>query len=74
MRTTVSLDDDVAAAIEQVRRLEGTGVSQAVNRLIRAGLVRPEAKGSYHHRTSNLGLKLDVSNIGEVLDLLDDRR
>ena len=26
----------------------------------------------YEHRTSALGLKVDVTNIGDVLDLLDD--
>jgi len=72
MRTTVTLDDDVAAAVESLRRQEGTGVSETVNRLIRSTLARQPAKVAYHHRSSDLGLKIDVSNIGEVLDLLDE--
>ena len=66
------LDDDVAAAVERLRREEGIGLSEAVNRLARAGMVKPRARSSYRHRTSSLGLKVDVSNIGAVLDLLDE--
>ena len=40
MRTTVTFDGDVAAAIEQIRRERGLGVSAAVNELIRTGLTR----------------------------------
>jgi metal-responsive CopG/Arc/MetJ family transcriptional regulator len=73
MRTTVTLDEDVAAAVEGLRRQEGTGVSEAINRLIRTGLVRRPTREVYRHRTSDIGLKIDVTNIGEVLDLLDER-
>ncbi|HWG74735.1 MAG TPA: ribbon-helix-helix protein, CopG family [Acidimicrobiales bacterium] len=69
----MTLDDDVAAAVESLRRQEGTGVSEAVNRLIRAGLARRPTRVTYRHRTSDLGLKIDVTNVGEVLDLLDER-
>jgi metal-responsive CopG/Arc/MetJ family transcriptional regulator len=72
MRTTVTLDEDVAAAIEGIRRQDGTGVSEAINRLIRAGLVQQPRPEAYRHQTSDIGLKMDVSNIGEVLDLLDE--
>lgn len=71
MRTTVTLDDDVAAAVETVRRESGAGVSDAVNRLIRAGLARKSPGKPYRHRSHDLGLKVDVANIGEVLELLD---
>ena len=71
MRTTLTLDDDVAAAVEKLRREEGIGISEAVNRLIRAGMVRPKARPRYRHRTAPLGLKIDVTNIGEVLEVLD---
>jgi hypothetical protein len=71
MRTTFTLDDDVAAEVERVRREEGIGISEAVNRLIRQGLVRPKERTRFVPRSSNMGIKVDVSNIGEVLDLLD---
>jgi len=45
MRTTVEFDNDTAQALEQLRRETGMGVSQALNYLIRRGLLsRPETK------------------------------
>ncbi|MBV9120334.1 MAG: CopG family transcriptional regulator [Chloroflexi bacterium] len=72
MRTTVTLDDDVVAAVEQVRQQQRIGLSEAVNQLVRAGIQRPERR-PYRHRSSNVTLKVDVSNIGAVLDLLDQQ-
>ena len=72
MRTTVTLEADVAAAVERARREADVGVSEAVNRLIRAGLTVREQPAPYVHETHELGLKVDVANIGEVLDLLED--
>ncbi|MGY1673100.1 ribbon-helix-helix protein, CopG family [Geodermatophilus sp. SYSU D00710] len=71
MRTTVTLDDDVAAAIERLRREEGLGVSEAVNRLVRAGLVPRRAVRPFRQRTAELAFTVDVRNVGDVLDLLD---
>ena len=72
LRTTVTLEADVAAAVEQARRDGDIGVSEAVNRLIRAGLTLREESAPYDHETHELGLKVDVANIGEVLDLRED--
>lgn len=72
MRTTLTLDPDVAAEVERLRS-QGLGVSEAVNQLARAGMTRPVADVGYRHRTVDLGLKVDVANIGDVLDLLDER-
>lgn len=38
MRTTLTLDDDVAAALARRRAARGTGLRQEVNELLRAGL------------------------------------
>lgn len=76
MRTTVVIDSDVAAEIERLRR-EGMGLSQALNLLARRGMTRgPDSKKTvkYEHRASRIGLKVDVTNIADVLDLLDDDR
>lgn len=72
MRTTVNLDSDVEAEVERLRREEGLGLSEALNRLARAGMVRSGARSPYEHQVTDLGLRLDVTNIGEVLDLLDE--
>lgn len=71
MRTTVSLDDDVAAAIDEMRRDRRIGVSAAVNELIRAGLRAPRQQRRFRQRTAELGLRIDVSNVAEALDVLD---
>lgn len=72
MRTTVTLDQDVAAAVERLRREEGVGVSTVVNRLVRAALARKPERTAYVHQSETVGLKVDVSNIGAVEDLLDE--
>jgi len=72
MRTTFTLADDVAAEVEKLRRAEGVGISEAVNRLIRRGLARPARHQRYVHQATDIGLKVDVTDIGSVLDLLDD--
>jgi hypothetical protein len=72
MRTTFQLDDDVAAAVNQLRRDEGIGLSEAVNRLIRAGMVRPAKRTRYRLRTHPLGLRVDTSNVSEVLEFLEE--
>jgi Arc/MetJ family transcription regulator len=71
MRTTISLDDDVAAAVERLRRDRQIGLSEAVNELVRAGLVAPRKRPVFRQRSAELGLRIDVSNVAEALDLLE---
>jgi len=72
VRTTFTLDDDVAAEVERLRRKEGIGLSEAVNRLIRAGMARPSRHHAYRHRSAPMGLRLDVTNVASVLEILDE--
>jgi Arc/MetJ family transcription regulator len=72
MRTTLTLDDDVVAEVNRLRRAEGIGISEAVNRLARSGLVGQRVPERYVHRSASVGLKIDVADIGAVLDLLDE--
>jgi hypothetical protein len=71
MRTTVEFDDDTAAAVEQLRRDEGLGVSDAVNELIRRGMLPRPKPVPYQQRTERLGIRIDVSNVAEALEVLD---
>lgn len=71
MRTTVEFDADTARAVERLREAEGVGVSEAVNRLIRLGLVAKPASGTFRQRTHRLGLKVDVANVVEALEQLE---
>jgi hypothetical protein len=72
MRTTVTLDPEVSAAVEQVQRAESVGVSEAVNRLIRRGLATAAPRRKRFEQGSvPLGLTVDVTNVAEALELLD---
>lgn len=71
MRTTVSLDDDTAAAVEALRRAQGVGLSEAVNMLIRAGLTVPRQAQPFRQRSARIGLRVDVSNVADALETLD---
>ncbi|MGA3184242.1 MAG: ribbon-helix-helix protein, CopG family [Candidatus Dormibacteria bacterium] len=70
MRTTVDLDDDVAAAIDQLRRGGAVGLSDAVNQLIRAGLLQTPRAHRFRQRSAPLGIRIDVSNVAEALETL----
>ena len=72
MRTTLTLDDDVVAAVERLRREKGLGLSDAVNELIRRGLVATRKPKRYVPKSADVGLRVDVTDIGAVLDLLDE--
>jgi hypothetical protein len=68
----VTLSPDVAAEVERLRREKGLGMSAAINELARAGMARPRAVRGFRQRSAHLGLRVDVSNVAEVLDALDD--
>jgi hypothetical protein len=72
VRTTLTLADDVAAAVEQLRRERSIGLSEAVNELVRAGLVaqdRPPAP--FLQKSHDLGPGIDFDNIADTLETLD---
>ncbi len=71
MRTTISLDDDVAAAVDRLIRERSVGRSEAVNQLIRAGLNVGRKPKRFRQRSHSMGLRIDVTNVAEALDLLD---
>lgn len=71
MRTTIQLDDDVQAALDELRRSSDLGVSQAVNLLIRRGLAAPQERQPFQQRTEPLGLRVDVRDVGAALELLE---
>jgi hypothetical protein len=71
MRTTVELDLDTAQAVQQLRREEGRGVSEAVNELIRRGVLATPQQQPFVARTQHLGIKIDISNVADALDLLE---
>jgi hypothetical protein len=72
MRTTIRLDDDVAAAAQRLSREAHIGLGEAINRLVRAGLRSGRSRRRpFQQRTAELGLRVDVSNVADALELLD---
>jgi hypothetical protein len=74
MRTTITLDDDVAALIESERARTGESFRAAVNRLLRRSAraaPRPLAPALPELPGRPI---LDVSNVSALLAALDDER
>ncbi|MFT4163770.1 MAG: CopG family transcriptional regulator [Microlunatus sp.] len=70
MRTTVEFDDDTSQAINELRK-QGRGVSEAVNELIRRGLLAQQPAARFEPRTRRLGLRIDVSNVADAIEILE---
>ena len=71
MRTTITLADDVAAAVERLRRERQLGLSEAVNELIRSGLVAGPKPQRFTQKTHDLGAGVDYTNVAEAIETLD---
>lgn len=75
MRTTLTLDDDVAAMIDRERERTGEPLREVVNRLLRRGLQR----GRPVEPDVDLPIlrgrpRLDITDTSAVLADLDDER
>ena len=78
MRTTIEFEEDTAKALDSLRSKTGMGVSEAVNHLVRRGLLMsgerlPEGS-PFVQRTHRLGLRIDVTNVADAIDLLEGPR
>lgn len=72
MRTTVTLADDVAAEVLRLRRERGIGVSEAINELAHRAMATPAGQhAQFRQETFAMQARIDVGNIGDVLELLD---
>jgi len=72
MRTTLTLADDVAAAIERLRRERSLGMSEAVNELVRVGLANQEQPQTAFRQTSHdLGRAIAFDDIADTIETLD---
>ena len=76
MRTTVTLDEDVARAVEDLRLEQGLGTSAAVNSLVRRGLgQRVESGKPFRQRVSKMGpARIPLDNIGAALEVLEENQ
>lgn len=76
MRTTLTLDADVAAALERHRQQRNVPLNQAANDLLRAGLtVSERLPGQKRFRTRPLDLGecllRDFDNVADVLATIE---
>ena len=77
MRTTITLDDDVAAALERLRKTRDLGLKQLINDALRRGLkdmsARPKRGHSFRTRSVALGRVrlVSIDNVGEALALAE---
>lgn len=72
MRTTLTLDDDVAAAIRRRQAGRGTPFKQEINDLLRAGLAaEPSEPAGWDPPSVSVGRVL-LSDLRAWKDLLDD--
>lgn len=60
VRTTLTLDEDVAAALQRLARERNVSFKEAVNSTLRAGLHGERAAKPYRVPTRRLGLRRDV--------------
>jgi hypothetical protein len=73
MRTTLTLDDDVAAMLERLRKSRGVSLKRLANEALRRGLKemtgRAESREEHRTRSVDLGrLRISgIDNIGEAL-------
>lgn len=80
VRTTLTLDDDVAARLEREARRTGRSFKQTVNDAIRTGLdrPRPEERQPVELPTFDLGIRpgFELDDVHGLLDQLEgtDRR
>lgn len=72
MRTTVTLDEDFAAAVREARR-RGIGVSEALNELARRGLAGGHADPEpFTQDTSSMGApRVPLDDVAGALALLE---
>ena len=76
MRTTLTLDDDVAATLRAEARQSGAPFKQTVNRVLRLGLqaqAQAKALPPFKVKTRDLGLRpgFDFDNIEELLEKIE---
>ena len=75
MRTTLTLDDDLARQLQQESRRSGTSFKELVNRLLRLGLTaaKKPARKPFTVTARKMGLPpgLSYDNVGELLDIIE---
>ena len=77
MRTTLTIDDDVAVALERLRRDRDASLKEVINEALRRGLrdmaAPPKRRKPFRTRSFDLGTPLlsNIDNVAEVLAIIE---
>jgi hypothetical protein len=76
MRTTLTLDDDVAVEIERLRQSRNASLKELINELLRGGLREinqpPRKRKPFRTQATNMGKPLiSLDNVAEVISYLE---
>jgi len=74
VRTTLTLDDDVAAKLRSLTRKSGRAFRAVVNDVLRRGLVHPPAaapRARFHVVARDLGARRPGVSLDSVADLIE---
>lgn len=74
MRTTVTLDPDVAERLKETARAHGVSFKEALNAAVRAGLTAGRSATSYRTPSRALGLRpgIDLDKALQIAGQLED--
>jgi hypothetical protein len=79
MRTTLTIDDDVAAMLEQLRRDRDISLKALINEALRRGLrdMNARTKRRVRYRTPSVDLGTpripNINNVAEVLAIIEGK-
>jgi len=77
MRTTLTIDDDVAAALERLRRARDASLKDVINEALRRGLrdmaTPPRQSKRFRTRSVDLGTPRlpNIDNVAELLAVIE---
>ncbi|GAB3080442.1 hypothetical protein [Corynebacterium aquatimens] len=71
MRLTVRLDPEIYVAAKELAAEEKISTGEAVNEIARRGLAARPVRKKFTMPTKKVGMKIDCTNVVEVLDYLD---
>ncbi len=80
MRTTLTIDDDVAAELQRLQRLRNAKFKALVNEALRRGLpelaAAPKKRKPFRTKTFDCGRLLidSIDNVWEVLDQIEGEK
>ena len=76
MRTTLTIDDDVAAGLERLRKARQASLKDLINEALRRGIkemsARPKRREPFRTRTIDVGeVLIPLDNISEALAIAE---